>query len=879
VADKNKRSYADWLARWVDLTRRAAAAVVIAAVLATVATAGYVATHMRINTSTTDMLSPDLPFRQHSRRVSEAFPQFSDNLLVVIDGQTPDLVDDAADMLAARLRQRPEVFGEVFDAAGEPFFRRNGLLYLDVEDLGDLADRLAEAQPFLGTLWRDPSLRGLFVMLELAVDQVIKEDGQAPIEVGRVLGSIADVMTAQAEGGFRHLSWRNLMSGDGDDDYRRLILIDPALNFASLQPAAAAMAAVRGLAAEMGLQEGQGVRVRLSGSAALSHEELKSVEEGMGVAAVLSLTLVVILLLVGLGSARLASAILATLIMGLVWTAGAGLAVVGQFNLISVAFAVLFIGLSVDFGIHFGLRYREDVDAGADQADALRGAASGVGGALTLCAVAAAIGFFSFLPTDYLGLAELGQIAGIGMFIALFANLTVLPAILALMPVRPTARAAGDGRSGRVHPFIRAHCRAFAWGGLALGVAATALLPQAGFDFDPLNLKDPRTESVSTLFDIMDDSRSSPYAITVLAPSLEASRGLADRLAALPEVDGAESLLDFVPDGQDEKLDIITDMALFLAPSLDPGQTKERSDDAAERTALTSLIARLVELEDANADAATRRAATRLRSAVQTILPAGSPDTAALAELRRRLLSGLPGRLEALRQSLEAGPVTVDDLPNAVRSRQVAADGRAKVKVYPKENVLDREALRRFVAAVRRVAPTASGSPVVILEAGNAVVASFRDAALIALAAIGLLLAVLLRRLRDVLLVFAPLVLAALLTVAASVLFGLPFNFANVIVLPLLFGLGVASGIHLVTRQRDAAAGQDVMRTSTPRAVVFSALTTIGSFASIALSSHPGTASMGILLTIAITLTLASTLFVLPALMEIWPPASEETKS
>ena len=199
--------------------------------------------------------------------------------------------------------------------------------------------------------------------------------------------------------------------------------------------------------------------------------------------------------------------------------------------------------------------------------------------------------------------------------------------------------------------------------------------------------------------------------------------------------------------------------------------------------------------------------------------------------------------------------------------------------VYPKENVLEREALRRFVAAVRAVAPTASGSPVVILEAGNAVVASFRDAALIAFAAIGLLLAVLLRRLRDVLLVFAPLMLAALLTVAASVLFGLPFNFANVIVLPLLFGLGVASGIHLVTRQRDAAAGQDVMRTSTPRAVVFSALTTIGSFASIALSSHPGTASMGILLTIAITLTLASTLFVLPALMEIWPPASEETNS
>jgi predicted RND superfamily exporter protein len=177
--------------------------------------------------------------------------------------------------------------------------------------------------------------------------------------------------------------------------------------------------------------------------------------------------------------------------------------------------------------------------------------------------------------------------------------------------------------------------------------------------------------------------------------------------------------------------------------------------------------------------------------------------------------------------------------------------------------------LRRFVGAVRAVALHATGSPVVILEAGNTVVGAFRDAAVLAFVAIAVLLAVLLRRLRDVALVFSPLVLAALLTVAASVLFGLPFNFANVIVLPLLFGLGVANGIHLVLRRRDQGGVTEVMASSTPRAVVFSALTTIGSFASIALSSHPGTASMGMLLTIAITLTLACTLIVLPALMRL----------
>jgi predicted RND superfamily exporter protein len=329
-------------------------------------------------------------------------------------------------------------------------------------------------------------------------------------------------------------------------------------------------------------------------------------------------------------------------------------------------------------------------------------------------------------------------------------------------------------------------------------------------------------------------------------------------------------LADFVPTGQEDKLEIISDIGLFLAPSLNSAQQKDRSDDGADSKALDALIAKLADLAEANVDEATRKAAARLTAAVRSLPSDDAVRPEVLSEMRRRLLSGLPGRLAALRQSLEAAPVTIDDLPEAVKGRQIAEDGQTKVTVYPKDNVRDHDALRRFVAAVRAIAPTATGSPVVILEAGNAVVRAFRDAAVIAVLAIGFLLVILLRRVRDVILVFAPLALAAVLTVAASVLFELPFNFANVIVLPLLFGLGVASGIHLVTRERDAAAGHDVMRTSTPRAVVFSALTTIGSFGSIALSSHPGTSSMGTLLTIAIALTLACTLIVLPALMAIW---------
>jgi predicted RND superfamily exporter protein len=242
-----------------------------------------------------------------------------------------------------------------------------------------------------------------------------------------------------------------------------------------------------------------------------------------------------------------------------------------------------------------------------------------------------------------------------------------------------------------------------------------------------------------------------------------------------------------------------------------------------------------------------------------------------LRELEIRLLSGLPNRLESLRLSLNAIPVELSDLPKSLRERRVAPDGRARLKVYGKGDMLDRDQLINFVNAVRTIAPNAVGSPVVILESGRAVVASFRDAGVTSVVLIGLLLVVLLRRIRDILYVFAPLLLAALLTVAASVLFNVPFNFANVIVLPLLFGLGVAGGIHLVLRERDQSGSADVLHTSTPRAVMFSALTTIGSFSTIALSSHPGTSSMGVLLSIAIVLTLICTLLVLPALMVIGP--------
>ncbi|MBL6928882.1 MAG: MMPL family transporter, partial [Rhodospirillales bacterium] len=727
---------------WVDIVRRFAMAATLLAVCATVWAGYFVVENVSINTDTEDMLAADLPFRVNSRALSDAFPQFSDNILVVIDGHTPDVADDAAMALGEAMRAMPKQFGDVYDLAGHAFFRKNGLLYLDVDELYELSDRLAEAQPFLGALWRDPSLRGLLEMLDLAIDELLKGDGgEAPIEIDRVLNAMSASLEAQKEGRFDRLSWQRLMmeAEDSEGPYRRFILIQPALDFGSLQPAEDAIDALRALARDLHLTTDNGIRVRLTGSAAMAQEELKSVEQGMGLATFLSFVLVVGLLLFGLRSVKLAAATLITLIMGLVWTAGFAVAAVGQLNLISVAFAVLFIGLSVDFGIHFGLRYKESIDRGADNAKALGEAARSVGGALTLCAVAASIGFFSFLPTAYRGLAELGLIAGAGMFIALFSNLTVLPALISLSPLRR-----GATRVGRVRFSLSAavtrNARTVLWGALALGVASALLLPKARFDFDPLNLKDRNTESVATYFDLIEGQHTGPYSVTVLEKNHLSAKELSEKVNVLEEVYETATLADYVPSEQEEKLDVIGTMALFVAPGLasEIRASAPKTDD--NRKALIASLDRLNRLAEKSAEGSAGRAAERLAAAIDA-LGGARADDAVILEMQERLVASLPARLAQLRASLEAGPVDLDSLPAALRIREIAQDGRARLEIYPREDLTDRDALKRFVTAVRAVAPNATGGPIIILEAGNAVVKAFRDAALIALGGIIILLA------------------------------------------------------------------------------------------------------------------------------------------
>lgn len=859
------------LKSWVGWVCAHAGLVLVLTVLATLACGYYVAVNIGINTDTSKMLASDLPYQEANRKIDRLFPATDSNLVIVVDGENPDHVESAAAALATALANDTDSFARVFYPQGDKFFKKNGLLYLSTKDLGVLSDRLAQAQPLIGALRRDPSLRGLADVLGLALGEAAKGRDGSAFEIAPVLTRIAEVAEAQAEGRPKQLSWSTLIAGDNSDlvGKNHYIVVRAKLDHASLSPAGHAMDTVMARARELGIGPDQGLRVRMTGSAALNDDELKSVRDGMGLVGALSLGLVLVLLCIALRSVRLVGATVVTLVVGLVWTTGFATLSVGQLGLISVAFAILFIGLSVDFGIHYALRYREARRI-EENGSALRTAAGGVGGAMMLAAICAAIGFFSFLLTDYRGLAELGLIAGGGMFIALFANLTILPAILSVVPAsRKSARTdqAIVWHAGFMIA-VRRHGRLISLGALILGAACMFVVPHARFDFDPIHLKDPNSESVRTLMEIGKDSRTGPYSIKILAGSMEEARKIAGRLKPLEVVDSVQTIESLVPENQDEKLEIIADTALFMLSSSfsDPKKPPGKPDLA---RAMAGLIQKLRNAAPKIEDKATRAATGRLEAALRNL----AIRDGAWPKLQERLLATLMPRLDQLRQSLDATRVTLGALPLSLRERWLADDGRTLVQVFPGQDLSNQAALKRFVKDVRSITPNVTGAPVVIFEAAKTVESAVLTAVLVAVGFNLLLLIMLFRSVVEIFLIFAPLVLAAILTVSASVMFDLPFNFANVIVLPLLFGLGVASGIHLVMRERGGEKSAAVHETSTPRAVVFSALTTIGSFGSLAISSHVGTASMGILLTIAITLTMACTLIVLPALMSVSRPA------
>src|SRR6266446_5852426 len=766
--------------RTVDFCTRHAWWVIVFAVALATASTVYAARHFAIKTDVTDLFPPDLPWTQQAFEYMRSFPQ--PDILVVIDAPTPELVEEATTKLVEALTARRDVIRAVHQPQSGEFFERNGLLYLPTGEVARVTNGLLKADPLLQKLAADPSLRGSLSALSFGLMGVqyghIKLD-----DLTRPMTMAADTVSDALAGRPASFSWHVLASGKPADpqELRRFIAVEPVLDFSALEPGHAATDAIALTVRDLELTSNYQARVRLTGIVPINDDGFATLKQNAALNAAVSVLAVLVILWLALHSLRIILAV----------AAATGLLLVGALNLISVAFFVLFIGLGVDFGLQFCVRYRAERHDFGDLRAGLRSAARKAGVPLALAAAATALGFASFVPTAYRGLSELGQIAGCGMIIAFLTSITLLPALLMVLHPPGEPHPMGFAALAPVDRFLQRHRMPIVVTTILVVVLASPLLLFLPFEFNPLHLRNPAAESVATFLELRKDPQTGANAIEIVAPDLGAADAIAKRLSALPVVAQAQTLSRLIPTDQEQKLALIRDASEALKTSINPAQVSPPPSDQENVEALKST-------------------ADRLSAVSENAAGPGAEAARHLSALLLHLAQSEP----------------------AVRAA---------------------------------VAPDATGPAVLLFEAGNTVVRAFIEAGIFALAAIAFLLWITLRRLADILLTLVPLLVAIVVTLELAVVLDTPLNFANIIALPLLLGVGVAFKIYYIMAWRGGKTA--LVQSTLTRAVIFSAMATASAFGSLWLSSDPATSSMGKLMALALVCTMTAAVLFQPALM------------
>lgn len=841
-------------------TRYALLTVLFGLVLAA-ASAVYAAKTFKINTDINTLISPDLDWRKRDIAFERAFDQ-ERLILAVVDAPSPEFAGAAAKALVDRLVGDTKHFDSVQLLGAGEFFDKNGLLFLPTEQVAQITGQFEAAAPLIEILAGDPSIRGMTGALETGLVGV--QRGQFKLDsTAGTFSKISQTIENVLKTGSGTFSWRELVSDQPPTDSDRRVFIEfkPILDFEALEPGKDGTDAIREAFKDLNLSQEFGARVRLTGPVPIANEEFATVQEGAVTNAIGTILVVLLILWMALHSPRIIIAVFTTLFAGLAITTAAGLMMVGSLNLLSIAFAVLFVGLGVDFGIQFSVRYRSERYKNDNLTEALENAAARSAVPLSLAAFATALGFLSFLPTDYKGVSELGKIAGLGMMIAFFTSITILPGLLMLLNPPGEKEPVGYAFLAPVDHFLEKHRVLIVGGTLLLTAAGLPLLYNLHFDFNPINLRNPKVESIATFLDLRKDPNTGANAINVLAKSEADAKAIEARLQKVPEVQRTMSLDTFVPTDQPQKLALIAKGAKTLKPALNPESVDEPPTDQENVTALKQTVESLRKV----AGDQKSEGANQSRRLADNLEKVANADEATRNKIQTVFAAPLKLMLAQLRLSMDATEITLDNLPPAIVNSWKTKDGQSRVQALPRGDPNDNDTLRKFAGAVLQAEPNAVGGPISILKSGDTIVTAFIHAGIWALLSIGALLWITLKRFTDVLMTLVPLLVAGAVTLEICVLIGLPLNFANIVALPLLLGVGVAFKIYYVVAWR--AGKSNLLQSALTRAIFFSALTTATAFGSLWLSSHPGTASMGKLLAMSFVVTLAAVLLFQPALM------------
>ncbi|HOI17383.1 MAG TPA: MMPL family transporter [Geobacteraceae bacterium] len=892
-----------------DLIARYPLAILFVALLLSAISVVYTKNNLEFLTGRDDLMPKNSKFHRDYRDYRREFGD-TEEIVVVLESDDPDKAGRFGKELFSRLQQRKDVLREVFYPYGLPFFQKNGLLFLPLEDVEALRNNLTKAMPLLKDLAAAPSVQTLFTSLTTRMDEYMRQQPGAPGAEEQVtsltfmldkLGAGFERFSKPGGGAF---SLDDFFLGSGKDGTgsrfveagkMQILTVLPVKESGSFVPAEKAIAAVRDEIRKVAADSRfAGVKAGLTGVPVLEYEEMSTSQRDIALATVISIVLTVILLLFAFRGVANAFAAMISLLVAIALSFGMATLTVGHLNILSMVFAVMLIGIGIEYGIQIVLRYQEEIRAGRQRLESLRIALNRNLWAITMAAATVAAAFLTFVFTDFKGISELGIIAAIGIAICVLVTFTVLPAML-VIPVKygkknrrvgtrdaSSSLSAGDdspasGLARSIKAVLFDHPKTVLFLTGLLCIASLYPLSRIDFDYNLMNLQAKGLESVSYAYKLMKSSENSGYFAVASARTPEEAAARAKALEALPTVDHVVTIASFIPEEQERKLaelaSLRSQMAGVRPVPYDEDLRVMELPVVFEtfRTTVERFVQRLERENRPEAKDAAAFLATLDRFFAGLEKEKDRNAVGMLRDFQGNLLAGLPEKLETLRNSLAVTPVVAADIPEELRKRFVGTTGRYLLQIAPKGEIFDRKPLEAFLKDVRTIEPNATGEPVMVFESMTIMRDSYRGAFVYAFLAIVLILLVTFRSVRYALIGLVPLVVGVLFMVSGMWLAGIRFNSANIIVMPLVLGIAVDSGIYIINRfRREGESGYRVIASSTGRGVIYNTLTIMISFGALMVAGHQGVFSIGAVMSLGMVACQIAFIVTLPAVLAVF---------
>ncbi len=847
-----------------------------------------------------DLVSKELPYVQRHEQYRAEFDDF-DGMTIVVEADDPDAMKKFAAALAERLQNQSNYFSQVFYKIDTSYFKNKALLYLSQNELSDLEEKLTSRKQFLDDVNASPGLNQLLRSINLEISSGMvetllsnflgqDEDNEAEQEVKddtedlALLTSLLTGMKNRLQGDEDyHSPWRSLFSKQGnstlkeegyfvsDDGRLMFLLVNLNEDETSFTGYKDAIEFARKLIAET-LVDFPTIQVGVTGEDVIASDEMVTTQSDVQLATLLALTGVSLLFILAFRGVVKPLLAIYCLVIALCWSMGFTTVTVGHLNILSVVFTTILIGLGIDFGIHILERFREEKRAGHDTAEALQITVQGTGRGNFAGAITTAMAFGAMVLTDFIGIAELGWIAGTGILICMLAMILLLPA---LITVEEKWRHSDDVAVTNESPEtsrlenIFDHYKLIIGLSTALVLVASIAIKDVAFDYNILHLQAKGTEAVKYEMKILDSAHRSAWSTAVITDSFEDARKMEKALLALAEVAEVESIVSVFPEDQSEKI--------IRMQSLSPLLNDLEMEPEDTIFSLPSIVRTMKKIRfklqgrEGKEDDAVKLTGDLAQEVLQAIKNQDEKIAKQrLSDYSKLLFVDYRDKMQILKSNADPTPVVIDELPEELRNRYISDKGRYLLLVRSAIDIWDIDQRNRFLRKIREIDPNVAGNAIHMFESTRLMKEGYINGGLYALVAIVLFVIYQFRNPRTVLLVFLPVAVGGIWTIGLMDLFNIRFNLANLVILPLILGIGIVNGIHIIHRYREEADKNiTVLSKSTGQAVILSSLTTMIGFGSMMVADHQGVFSLGLILTIGVGCCLVASITFLPAVLKL----------